>query len=129
MTARRTRPPVHVFHRHMSNQECRRRYFRLRYPPADQPALRFAGRTYMVTELSEGGLRFATAGNTLRASEEVYGQIRFHDNSVELISGVIQRVVRGEAIVVLTQCVTLQRAMAEQRHLSTKYPGYRGDLA
>jgi len=113
----------------MLNRECRRRYYRFRYPLADQPALRFAGRTYLVTELSEGGLRFATAGNTLQVSEEVYGQIRFHDNSVELISGVIQRLVRGEAIVVLTQGVTLQRAMAEQRHLSKKYPGYRGDLA
>ncbi len=89
--------------------------------------MRFAGQTYLVTELSESGLRFATTENTLRVSEEIYGQIRFHDNSVELIHGVIQRVVRGEAVVVLTQCVTPQRAMAEQRYLSKKYLGYRGD--
>jgi hypothetical protein len=104
----------------------RRRYFRLRYPVSARPLLTISMRSFLVRELSEGGLRFAAdMPDEFRVNDIVQGKITFRDRESLPVEGRVLRLVEDEIIVELTKGIPLKRMVEEQKYLIKHFPGLR----
>ncbi|USD66758.1 PilZ domain-containing protein [Vibrio sp. SCSIO 43136] len=106
-------------------EEQRRKYYRLRYPKEERPVADIMGRKFMVTEISERGMRIKF--NDIHAASPnigVSGKIRFHDGEIIEIEGTTFRLDVEELVIKLTIGPDLKRMTKEQLFLRKKYPGY-----
>jgi hypothetical protein len=101
----------------------RRNYFRLKYPVAERPAVRYKGRDYRVSEISEKGIKILRDKEfTVQAGQYFAGVVRFIDGGTVPIVGAVLRFDDQEVVVALTKGISLGRMTAEQRHIRQKYP-------
>jgi hypothetical protein len=105
-----------------SNRE-KRRYYRLEYPAAERPTVRYKGRDYRVSEASEGGVKILLDRRcAVRVGQFFAGVIRFKDGGIVPIVGVVLRFDQREMVVKLTIGISFNRMIAEQRRIRQKYP-------
>lgn len=101
----------------------KRSYYRLQYPKPERPSVWFQGRSYDVTEISEGGLRIRVAGGcAVRLHQTFAGVLRFNDGGTTPIVGVVLRLDGSEIVVKLSKGISLKRMLSEQIRLRKKYP-------
>ena len=106
-------------------REQRRDYYRLEYPAAERPTVRFRGRDYTVSEVSSGGLRILPGRQGgFREGQFFAGVIRFVDGGVAPVVGRVHRLDGNEAVIKLAIGIRLNRMMAEQLRIRRKYPMY-----
>jgi len=104
----------------------RRRYFRLRYPVSARPLLTISVRNFLVRELSEGGLRFASdMPDEFRVGDIIQGRITFRDKESIPVEGKVLRLADDEIIVQLSRGIPLRRMVEEQKYLIKQFPGLR----
>jgi hypothetical protein len=107
----------------MTQQE--RQHFRLRYPLAAQPTLTVDGRSYGVTELSEGGLRLiAGPSGRLAPAWSVRGELMLAVGSTIEIQGTVLRIDDAHVIVRLDLGPTFKDMVAEQRYVAQRFPDW-----
>lgn len=96
----------------------RRNYYRIRFPATTRPILCVDGRSYVVTELSEGGLRVLEA---VSLPTPFSGSLTFSDGNVANVRG---RVLRRDVETVVSHLVGIEYAdvMREQRRLLRLFP-------
>jgi hypothetical protein len=100
----------------------RRHYYRVRYPPADQPTLTIGEEKYQITQLSERGLKFLRKEELDLGNEPGFrGTITFHDGEQENIQGVVIREEEAESVALVQGGISFRRMMKEQRYLRAKY--------
>ena len=103
----------------------RRNYFRLKYPHAERPVVRYKGCEYKVSEVSERGIKLLKDQEcTVCAGQSFAGVIRFKDGVTVSIVGVVVRSDEKEMVVELTKGINLGRMTEEQRRIRQKYPMY-----
>jgi hypothetical protein len=101
----------------------RRRYYRLEYPPAERPTVRYKGRDYKVSEASEGGAKILLDRLSAVRDEQVFaGVIRFKDGGSGPVVGEVLRFDEREMVVKFTKGISLNRMMVEQVRIRKKYP-------
>jgi len=102
-----------------------RDYFRVEYPPDVQPVLQLEDGSFPVINLCEGGVKFAfnTKGYDLKTLQErtFNATIVFHNHDRSQIIGTVIRADKGYIVLKLSQGVSFQKIMAEQRFLLNKY--------
>ena len=100
---------------------CRREYYRLRYPSAHRPRIFLQTQEFIVTELSEKGIRFRAKlhGDKVPFSltSEIEGTLVLATATIH-VTGVIGRRDGDELIVLDVTGVSFQRMLEEQRHLA-----------
>ncbi|MCA9212276.1 MAG: PilZ domain-containing protein [Planctomycetales bacterium] len=100
---------------------CRRDYYRLRYPVAQRPRIFIQTHEYVITELSEKGLRFRTRyyGDNLpfKMGEEVEGTLVLATATLH-VGGTIGRQDDDETVMLDVAGVSFHRMLEEQRHLA-----------
>ena len=105
--------------------ENRRRYFRLSYPAAERPTLRWRGHDYKVVEISEGGIKVqAPEVDESAVGRNFAGVIRFKDGGTAALVGVVVRAGETEMVVQLSKRIDFRRMLIEQRRVRQKYPVY-----
>ena len=101
----------------------RRRYYRLEYPAAERPTVRYKGRDYRVSEASEGGVKILLDRQcVVRAGQFFAGVIRFKDGGIVPVVGVVLRHDKREMVVKFTIGISFNRIMTEQVRIRKKYP-------
>ena len=101
----------------------RRDYFRLDYPAAERPTIRYKGCDYRITEVSERGIKILMDRVcTVRVGQSIAGVIRFKDGGTVSVVGVVLRCGEKEMVVELTKGISLGRMTEEQRRIRQKYP-------
>ena len=102
-----------------------RNYFRVEYPTDVRPVISFQDGKYRVINLCEGGVKFTfpTREFDLRnlAQQEITATITFHNHDKSEVIGTIIRAEKDSIILKLSQGVSFQKIMAEQRFLLNKY--------
>ena len=105
--------------------ENRRRYFRLNYPAAERPTIRWRGRDYRVAQISEGGIKVhSPEADESAVGRNFAGIVRFKDGGTAPIVGVVLRADDAEMVVQLTKRIDFRRMLSEQRRVREKYPMY-----
>jgi len=101
----------------------RRAFYRLRYPFADRPKVRFNDCEYTVIEISERGARILyISGSSNSIPSCCEGSIQFTDGeTVDIVGNVIWSDER-EIAIGLSKGISLQRMVREQARLRKKYP-------
>lgn len=95
-----------------------RKFFRVAYPPELMPTFRGDGTEFLVTEVSEGGLRIRCDNRfRFRMGTEISGEIVFLDGGIVAISGIILRGDGDDFVVALIEGVPFRRIVLEQRNL------------
>ena len=102
-----------------------RNYFRLEYPTEVRPQIYIEDAVYPVINLCEGGVKFSR----LRGSNDLLelgdnnlkARIIFHDAAESTVVGQIIRSDRDSIVLKLSEGVSFQKIMAEQRFLLNKY--------
>ncbi len=106
-------------------QKQRRDFYRLEYPAAERPTVRFKGRDYTVSEISAGGIKIrAGRPGGFREGQFVAGVIRFVDGGIAPVVGGVHRFDGKDVVIKLTIGIGLNRMMAEQLRIRRKYPMY-----
>jgi hypothetical protein len=101
----------------------KRRYYRLQYPKPERPTVWFQGCCYVVSEISEGGVRVILAGAcAVRLGQSFAGILRFKDGGTVPIVGVVIRLDHDEIVVKLSKGISLKCMIAEQSRVRKKYP-------
>ena len=101
----------------------RRRYYRLEYPIAERPTVRYKGRDYRVSEVSEGGVKILLDRNCVVQAGQIFaGVIRFKDGGIIPVVGVVLRLDKREMVVKLTIGISFNRMLSEQVRIRNKYP-------
>lgn len=104
----------------------RRQYFRLEYPRTCRPALVLADKTYAVTNLSEGGIKFqADDTSPFGPGQPVEMILRFTDGEGFSLAGEIQRIEKGAVCIRLSEPIPLKKIRSEEIHLIKNYPALR----
>ena len=104
----------------MSSADERRQFYRIRFPAKERPALRLGvNGEYLVTELSEGGLRIMGLNGPRGI---VDGQLVFSDGRSQSVRGRVSRQCGQETIIAELSGVTFGDMMMEQRRLLAAYP-------
>ncbi|MFW7378823.1 MAG: hypothetical protein ACOH5I_08455 [Oligoflexus sp.] len=102
-----------------------RDYFRVEYPPEVQPIIQLEDGSFPVINLCEGGVKFAfnTKDHDLKELEQrtFNATIVFHNHDRSQVIGTIIRADKGSVVLKLSQGVSFQKIMAEQRFLLNKY--------
>jgi hypothetical protein len=107
------------------SREQRRDYYRLEYPAAERPTLRFKGGDYTVSEVSAGGLRLLAGRPAgFRVGQFFAGVLRFVDGGISPVVGAVHRFDGTDVVVKLTIGIRPSRMMAEQLRIRRKYPMY-----
>ncbi|MEP3481544.1 MAG: PilZ domain-containing protein [Fuerstiella sp.] len=110
-----------------SEESNSRTAYRLRYPAAARPVVRINGLSYPVTELSEAGVRLLVDDDTSSGLKgPLVGYLTFPDQETEVIEGEVARIDRNhadqvEAILLLSQGVSLKRMISEQVRIRSDY--------
>ena len=99
--------------------ENRREYYRIEYPPAEQPTLLSDRGGYVVHDCSERGMRFEPpAGDTIECGSRVRGVLRFRRGDEAEVEGVVVRVDAGGVAVQLREPgIPFALILQEQRRL------------
>lgn len=108
-------------------QSDHREHFRLRYPESARPLLRCANQGFVVTEISEGGMRLhlADAGNLFDEERAVAGSLLLPSGVI----GIIGRPLRlddDELVLLLERGPSLHVMFEEQKRLIRAFPGLYG---
>jgi hypothetical protein len=102
-----------------------RTYFRVEYPPGVQPIIQFNKGRYPVINLCEGGVKFSfdTRSADLPSLEKktFNATIIFHNHDQTQVIGRIIRAEKDSLVLQLSEGVSFQKIMAEQRFLLNKY--------
>jgi hypothetical protein len=106
----------------MADSAERRRFYRLRYPEEERPVALAENRVFRVAELSEEGVRIVLADGQPAVGVAFAGYVRFPDDQVATVEGVVLRHEGAEAVVYLTVGVPLRRMLAEQQRLIRLFP-------
>ncbi len=108
-----------------TSQGQRRDYYRLEYPAAERPTVRFKGRDYAVSEVSAGGIKIRPGRQgRFREGQLFAGVIRFVDEGIAPVVGNVHRFDGKDVVIKLTIGIRLNRMMAEQLRIRRKYPMY-----
>ncbi|BBL90805.1 MULTISPECIES: PilZ domain-containing protein [Vibrio] len=100
-----------------------RAYYRLQYPSCARPSLLISGTRYLVSELSEQGLRLLKAHHSLDAvGVKVRGELSLHDNTELSLAGHVIRMEEKEVIVKLDAGPSFKNMLDEQRFMRSNYP-------
>jgi len=100
-----------------------RSYYRLEYPPAERPTVRYKGRDYRVSEASEGGVKILLDRHcVVRVGQFFAGVIRFKDGGIVPVVGVVLRHDKREMVVKFAIGISFSRMLAEQVRIRKKYP-------
>jgi len=81
------------------------------------------GCDYRVAEVSQRGIKvLVDAHCVFRVNQHFAGVIRFEDDGIAPVVGVVLRSSDKELVVKLTKGISLGRIMIEQRHIRKNYP-------
>jgi hypothetical protein len=94
-----------------------RSFYRLRYPVPERPKLLVGGETYIVTELSEGGMRIEAKA----IEKAIDGTLLLKDGTKLKVKGIFGRTVEREMVIVELTGVSFGVLMNEQRRLLKRY--------
>ncbi len=110
------------------DEEQRRAHFRLRYPEKDRPHLRRGAEAFVVTELSEGGMRLHLSDprGPWQGPARIEGQLQLASGDALAVSGDFLREADGEVVFQLQHGVDLHAMLEEQKFLVRKYPAMFG---
>lgn len=109
----------------MSEQQQRRRHFRLRFPYSECPQLITEGNRFRIVEISEGGARILFEGRPPSCfAHPVDVHISFQDGSEVESSAVFLRLDNNEMILQFTKHIPMHFIISEQRRLLKHY--YKG---
>lgn len=118
-----------------SEKSAPRNYFRLEYPSEVRPQIYIDDGVYPVINLCEGGVKFSRAKGKKSQEEldiggeaELKARIIFHDSDESTVVGRIIRTDRDTIVLKLSEGVSFQKIMAEQRFLLNKYGTLRRPL-
>ena len=107
----------------------RRCYYRLRYPDAEQPIVRFNGRGFPVAEISEKGAKvLLPSGCSVCLDEPFAAVLYFRDGESSAIEGVVVRHDEEGMVVKLSKGVQSERMLAEQSRIQAQYPELCNEL-
>jgi hypothetical protein len=107
----------------------RRGYFRMKYPVAERPVVRYKGRDCRVSEISERGIKILRGLEcSARPGQHFAGVVRFRDGEAVSIVGVVLRFDDEEMVVELTRGISLGRMTSEQRRIRKKYPMFFNEV-
>jgi len=109
----------------MSNDEDRRKYFRVRYPNNATPLLVTGDRTYAVTELSEGGMRVLGMDESVPIGTPVAGRLELLSGEHFEVESQIGRRDEEECILIHLTGITFASVMREQQHIVREFPDFR----
>jgi hypothetical protein len=99
----------------------KRQFFRIKYPPDEQPTLHIHETDFKVIDISEGGVRFlCDIQGGFEVNQVVEAMITFHDGESEPLFGRVSRILGEEVAIQTSHGITFNRAMKEQRHLIQK---------
>ena len=106
----------------MADVKDDRAFFRLEYPPREQPTITIDRVKYSVRDLSEGGVRFATPlGTPLRVGDQVDASITFRrDQHTIDVEGLVIRLIPypPQCALKLTKRIPRLRMAEEQRYIN-----------
>ncbi len=111
-----------------------RNYFRLEYPTEVRPQIYIDDDVYPVINLCEGGVKFSRVKGTQNQELDVGGdadlkaRIIFHDSDESTVIGRVIRTDRDAIVLKLSEGISFQKIMAEQRFLLNKYGTLRRPL-
>lgn len=110
------------------DEEQRRAHFRLRYPEKDRPRFARGADAFLVTELSEGGMRLhlAEPKGQWTGPASIDGHLRLASGARLEVSGEFLREADGEVVFQLQRGVDLHDMLEEQKFLVRKYPAMFG---
>lgn len=96
-----------------------RRHYRMRYLPECCPLIYIKALRYVVTEISEEGLRFQSISEReFHLQERVNGNLQFSHGVIMPISGTVLRFSKeGEVVLYLSQGIPYSVILREQRRL------------
>ena len=106
--------------------EFDRAHYRVTYPIAARPTLDFDGRSCVVLDVSEHGIRFVppdTSQATLGSS--VKGVLRFRSGQTAAVDGTVVRFFDGAAGVQLNTDLPYRLIVEEQLYLQKRFPTRR----
>lgn len=105
-----------------SEQQEKRRYFRIEYPASIRPILKIRKHEFEVVDISEKGVRFS-AEKEIKFGRWVTGNITFYDGQAIGIEGKIAWK-RGESIgmFLTVKSIPYPKILSEQRHLARFRP-------
>lgn len=105
-----------------SLDNCRREYYRLRYPVRNRPTLSLSNQTYHVAEISERGLRFCRriSGDEFEVGKMLVGKLSLSATNLE-IRGRVKRRDGDEIVVVDVEGISFGCVLDEQRRIAGAY--------
>ncbi len=107
---------------HQVSMSDRRAFFRLRYPITERPRMQMLTRQYVVTEISEGGIRLRpTVLADFPVGSELNAVLAFHDGESLTVNGTVYRHSGDEVVIRLPKGIPESRIFAEQRYILKKY--------
>ena len=110
----------------LNSPDNRREYFRLPYPEELMPILTIGGQQYLVTEISEAGLRLrCERPDEFQLGEKVEGAVTFAEGEEVTITGQFLRSCENEFVISPLKGVTFRRVVSEQRMILMRYPSLR----
>jgi len=112
-------------------QNERRRYYRLRYPTSERPAVRINDREFPVAEISEKGIQILVPHECSTGQDASFSAvIQFRDGESIPIEGVVLRREKKFMVVELSKGIPMKRMLVEQSRLRHSHPmlfGSSGD--
>lgn len=109
----------------MTDQDQKRKFFRLLYPHDERPQIEIAGEMFEVCDISAEGIKFEHASvKQFELGQLISGLITFADGGREFNVGKVLRVEQktlAMTVVLLTQALPMTRIFDEQRRLIVKY--------
>ncbi len=109
----------------MSNEEDRRKYFRVRYPNIAHPLLVLRDKALAVTELSEGGMRVLEMDPNIPKGTPVTGRLELLHGEQFEVEAQVGRWEAEECVLVYLSGITFASVMREQQHLVQEFPDFR----
>lgn len=100
----------------VTDNDDQRQFFRLYYPPALRPSIHIKARRYLVTEVSEAGIRFLLMPLTpFHIGQQVRGALGLLHGVIMPVQGIVLRYTAdGEVVLHLSQGIPLSVMMQEQ---------------
>ena len=105
-----------------SEQQEKRKYFRIEYPASIRPTLKIRKHEFEIVDISEKGVKFS-AGKEIKFGRWVTGNVTFHDGQAIDIEGRIAWK-RGESIgmFLTVKSIPYPKILSEQRLLARFKP-------
>ncbi|CAH0539384.1 PilZ domain-containing protein [Vibrio marisflavi] len=101
----------------------KREHFRLRYPKSDRPVIHLIDGNYLVSEISEKGLRVLMKNTSILCSGmSIHGVLTLHEDNEVNVEGYIRRFENDEVILELEKGPSLKMMESEKVHLRREFP-------